>query len=125
MSVNLQSRWRPRATLLATGLICGSLGFGAGAAVGVIAGIFIGEGSAQRAHQEHLERFLREVIARDPEYANLSIEFGSGTQVYLVGSVPSQEAYDRLAADMQHSFGEAEGANFMYQVEVASPASDD
>lgn len=108
-------------SVIATALLAAPVGCACGTTVGLIAGVLIGEGGAQRAHQEDVKRFLLQVINEDPEYGNLEIEFGSGTQIFVVGYVSSQEVYDRLSAEMVHRFGEQDGKRFIYQVEIYTP----
>ena len=89
-----------------------------GAIMGFLAGVLVGEGTAQRTHQEDLHQFLQLVIGSDPAYSQLRTESGSGTQVFVVGSVPDEPARQQLKAELQHRFGDEQGEHFVNQVEV-------
>lgn len=97
-----------------------------GSAIGCLGGVLIGEGSAQRAHQQDLHQFLQLVIDSNPAWSQMQTESGSGTQVFLIGSVPDEAARRQLQSELHRRFGERQGQAFISQVEVAghsAPAS--
>jgi hypothetical protein len=93
-----------------------------GSALGFVGGVLVGEGTAQRTHQQDLHQFLQLMIDSDPAYSQLRTESGSGTQVFLVGSVSDEPTRQQLKAELQRRFGEEQGEDFVNQVEVNSKA---
>jgi hypothetical protein len=89
-----------------------------GTALGFVGGVLVGEGTAQRTHQQDLHQFLQLVIGSDPAYSQLRTESGSGTQVFVVGVVPDERTRQQLKIELQRRFGEEQGEDFINQVEI-------
>lgn len=102
-------------------LLIVAVAVGCVASCAFVAGLLMGEGRAQRSRQEAMRRYMDLIIHSDPAFSNLKTEFGSGTQVYLVGAVEDEAVRQRLREALELRIGR-EWSEFIVQVQVQRSA---
>mgnify|MGYP003114205758 CR=1 FL=1 len=68
---------------------------------------------------EYQQTRIEEYLNKDPEdYRQLEVEHASNGWAYPLGSVNSQEDYDRLSQELHRMFGDELSEQMMYGVEI-------
>jgi len=105
-------------------LAAGGVGLVCGGTVGFFSGGIWGQMDLYRRQYDEEKSVVEPILAGDAAYRELEIEQKSDGGIWLSGSVPTQEDYDRLAAALQIELGRGRTEEIMRGVDVG-PAEKD
>jgi hypothetical protein len=111
---------RPRSTRMwrVLALVTVLAAIASGGAIGFVAGAVMGQ---LELYQQNTDTKLAKIrpILREQQFAGVNAEYSSAAQVYLIGTVGSEESYKALQERMRFVFGDEEARFMVGNVEVA------